>query len=122
MSTSLPVITKVTNAEHLRVILANNPGVVIIKFGAKWCGPCKTIDADVDKMFSILPPSVQSVKLDIDENNEIYSFLKAKRMVNGVPVILSYKKGNEHYVPNDIVVGADKYQLKAFFERSIESI
>jgi len=118
MSSGLPVITKVNSVEQFRDILANNPGIILLKFGATWCGPCKQIDADVKHVFSKMPATVQCMMLDIDESIEIYSFLKNKRMINGVPVLLCYKKGNMHYVPNDIVVGANKDQIAGFFERS----
>ena len=117
MSSGLPIIHKVESIDRFKEILANNPGLVIVKFGAKWCGPCKTIEADVNDIFSKMPPTVQCIKLDIDESFEIYSFLKAKRMVNGVPVILCYKKGNFSYIPNETVVGANKGQLIYFFEK-----
>jgi hypothetical protein len=38
---------------------------------------------------------ITSAIIDIDDNFEIYAFLKSKKMVNGVPVILCYKKGNQ---------------------------
>jgi hypothetical protein len=38
-------------------------------------------------------------------------------MVNGVPVLLCYKKGNTGYIPDDSVTGADPVALDAFFKR-----
>jgi hypothetical protein len=38
-------------------------------------------------------------------------------MVNGIPVILMYKKGNTSFTPDDSVTGADPTQLDAFFKR-----
>jgi thiol-disulfide isomerase/thioredoxin len=113
----LPLIKKVESVERFREILANNPGLVIVKFGATWCGPCKKIDPDVNDIFSKMPATVQCVMLDIDESIEIYSFLKSKRRVNGVPVLLCYQKGNLNYIPDETVVGANKDQLMSFFER-----
>ena len=113
----LPIIKKVESVERFRDILVNNPGIVIVKFGATWCGPCRKIDPDVNDIFSKMPATAQCIILDIDESIEIYSFLKSKRMINGVPVLLCYKKGNVNYIPNDIVVGANKDQLMMFFDR-----
>jgi thioredoxin 1 len=113
----LPLIKKVESVDRFREILANNPGLVIVKFGATWCGPCKKIDPDVNEIFSKMPATIQCVMLDIDESIEIYSFLKSKRRVNGVPVLLCYQKGNLNYIPDETVVGANKDQLMLFFER-----
>ena len=38
-------------------------------------------------------------------------------MVNGIPVILCYKKGNVTYIPDDSVTGADPTKLAEFFKR-----
>ena len=38
-------------------------------------------------------------------------------MVNGIPVILCYKKGNTGFIPDDSITGADPGALDAFFKR-----
>jgi hypothetical protein len=38
-------------------------------------------------------------------------------MVNGIPVILMYKRGNVSFIPDDSVTGADPGALDAFFKR-----
>ena len=98
--------------------LQENQGLFIIKFGAEWCGPCKKVDPLIYEYFTQIQSSnVQCAIIDIDESFEIYAFLKSKKMVNGVPVILAYRKGNVSYVPDEIVVGADENQIHLFFER-----
>ena len=37
-------------------------------------------------------------------------------MVNGIPVMLCYKKGNLTWIPDNTVVGANEKQLDVFFE------
>jgi hypothetical protein len=61
--------------------------------------------------------NIQCAIIDIDKCFDVYSYLKSKRMVNGVPVILCYKKGNNNFAPDDIVVGADKNKINEFFIR-----
>ena len=46
-------------------------------------------------------------------------FLKGKRMINGIPTILCYKKGNIEYAPDDSFVGADLNALDSFFKRCV---
>jgi thiol-disulfide isomerase/thioredoxin len=36
-------------------MLKLNPGVFIFKFGAEWCGPCKTIKKYIDNVSLVLP-------------------------------------------------------------------
>jgi len=103
--------------------LQNNKGLFIIKFGAEWCGPCKKIDPLVNDWFTkIQGPRVQCAMIDIDESFDIYAFLKSKKMVNGIPVILCYERGNISYVPDDVIIGADENQVNAFFERCFQKL
>jgi thioredoxin 1 len=99
-------------------LLQANKGLLIIKFGAEWCGPCKKIDPLVYDWMNKLSTNanIQCAIIDIDDNFEIYAFLKSKKMVNGVPVILCYKKGNISWIPDKAVVGADERQVNIFFQ------
>jgi thiol-disulfide isomerase/thioredoxin len=112
----LPVITKINDRTHFAQLLQCNPGIFIIKFGAEWCGPCKTIEQDVINYFNQMPDSVQGAIIDVDESFDVYAFLKNKKMIGGIPAILAYYKGNLNYIPNDSIMGSDKKQLKTFFE------
>ena len=109
------VITEMTK-ESFAELLKQNQGALIIKFGAEWCGPCKKIDPLVYKWMGQPKPNMTYAIIDIDDNFEIYAFLKSKKMVNGVPVILCYKKGNLTWIPDHTVIGADESQINIFFQ------
>jgi thioredoxin 1 len=115
------VITEMSKASFSQ-LLQTNKGILIIKFGAEWCGPCKKIDPLVYEWMNKLSiqSNVQCAIIDIDDNFEIYAFLKSKKMVNGVPVILCYKKGNVTWVPDKAIVGADEKQVNLFFQECIQ--
>ena len=116
MTEQVEILTEL-NKESFAQILANNPGVFIVKFGAEWCGPCKLIESLVEERMKTLSNKAKCAIIDIDDNFEIYAALKSKRVVNGIPVILCYKKGNLTHVPSDVIVGADKIQINTFFNR-----
>jgi thiol-disulfide isomerase/thioredoxin len=113
----LPIITKIENLTVFKQCLNDNPGYFIIKFGADWCGPCKKIEGHVLNCMSQSPNNVQCAIIDVDQAFELYGFLKTKKMVNGIPVILAYKQGNVHYVPDDCAIGSDVNQISALFTR-----
>jgi thiol-disulfide isomerase/thioredoxin len=98
-------------------LLLQNPGHVVIKFGAEWCGPCKKIESLVDQWFSAMPESVSTHIVDIDESFELYALLKTKRQINGIPAILCYKQGNTDIIPDYGVAGSDVNQIGIFFQR-----
>ena len=118
--TTLPIIYNILIKSVFAQLLQNNPGVLIIKFGAEWCGPCKKIEHLVNCCMGQMPNTIQCVMVDVDESIEIYGFLKTKKMINGIPAILAYYAGNLNYIPDDAVIGADEAQVKMFFERCLE--
>jgi len=111
------VITRLDKLQDLVQCLQNNPGVFIMKLGAEWCGPCKRIEGLVKSCMDQAPENTQCAVIDVDESFEIYSFMKKHRVINGIPAILCYRKGNVNYIPDDIVIGSDQNQVISFFKR-----
>uniref|UniRef100_A0A6C0E7S0 Thioredoxin domain-containing protein n=1 Tax=viral metagenome TaxID=1070528 RepID=A0A6C0E7S0_9ZZZZ len=111
------IISVFENRQDFFNLLKVNPGLVIIKFGATWCGPCKKIKHVVDGFFATSPDNVICADVDVDESFDLYGFFKSKKMVNGIPVMLCYIKGNETFIPDDSVTGIDPGALDAFFKR-----
>jgi thioredoxin 1 len=111
------VISVFKSRDEFTELLKVNPGLVIVKFGATWCGPCKRIAHIVEAFYASSPPNVVCADIDVDESFDLYSFMKHKRMVNGVPVMLCYKRGNLGFAPDDSVTGAAPNDLDAFFKR-----
>jgi len=111
------IITHIPNINTFYDYLVNNQGIIIVKFGAEWCQPCKRIDKLVHDSMFFMPDNVQNMILNIDESFELYAYLKNKKMVNGIPALLCFYKGNHTFIPDDSVSGADASQINAFFTR-----
>jgi thiol-disulfide isomerase/thioredoxin len=102
-------------------LLKTNPGVFIFKFGAEWCSPCKKIKKFVDKVSLVLPVNTMYIfGVDVDECFDLYAYLKQKKMVSGIPVMLAYKTGNTTYAPDASVSGTDENELKHFFDTCLK--
>lgn len=114
---SKQIISEIDSREAFFRLLQNNPGLIVIKLGATWCGPCKTVEPLVHGFFASSPPEVVCADIDVDKSFNFYSFLKSKKMVNGIPALLCYKKGNATYIPDDVVTGSDINGLHQFFTR-----
>ena len=114
---SKQIISEISNRASFFRLLQHNTGIIVIKLGAKWCGPCKTIEHSVHGFFASSPPEVICADIDVDESFDFYSFLKSKKMVNGIPVLLCYKKNNNTFIPDDIYTGSEPTGLHQFFIR-----
>jgi thiol-disulfide isomerase/thioredoxin len=89
---------------------------VYVDVSATWCGPCKKIEPLVKDLMSKIPTDqIQCAIIDVDESFELYALLKSKRMVNGIPAILAYDKGNVTYIPDRSMAGTDPNQIVEFF-------
>ena len=71
----MPIITKIANAQALSDLLQVNPGLILIKLGATWCGPCKKIEPLVISWLNQMPEQVQIALIDIDDNIIIFKEL-----------------------------------------------
>ena len=96
--------------------------IIIVKFTADWCKPCKKIQPLVNENFNKLDDTFVIFEIDIDETMELYYALKTKKMVNGIPSILAYygkekRDMNYWYIPSDSVIGADEKEVQLFFDR-----
>ena len=111
------IVSSFSSRQDFISLLEKNPGLVILKLGATWCGPCKKIKPVVDAFYASSPDSVICCDVDVDESFDLYAYLKSKKMVNGVPVMMCYKKGNVSFIPDDSITGADPVELDKFFKR-----
>jgi thiol-disulfide isomerase/thioredoxin len=114
------VITELNVAQlrSIQAMLKNQ--VMVIKFGAEWCGPCKTIAPAYQEFVLNCPINIVCADIDVDENLDLYASLKKQKMVKGIPVFLAFWGGVKRdawYIPDDSVVGADPAAVNDFFLR-----
>lgn len=116
------IITYFKDRQEFSKLLEKNPGIIILKLGATWCGPCKKIKNVVDVFYMSSPDNVVCCDVDVDESFDLYAYLKNKKMVNGIPAMLRWNKGNTSFIPDDSVTGANPKDLDNFFRRCGNSI
>jgi thioredoxin-like negative regulator of GroEL len=114
------VITHLTPADLQALQTQAKRTIIIIKFGATWCNPCKRIAPICEEWLATCPPNILYADIDIDESLDLYMALKNKKMLKGVPTLLAYNTGvaRDHwYIPDDSVQGGDVDAVTAFFKR-----
>lgn len=99
-----------TREEFKELVQGNLDKVVILKASATWCGPCKRIKDGFMQLFNSLPDNVIFVDLDIDEADDIASFLKIKK----VPTMMNFVGGR----PMDVLASGNMDEVKMFFDKT----
>lgn len=80
---------------------------VIIKFSAKWCGPCKAISPAYNSLAKEFP-NIVFHEVDVDEHEEFAQ----EYNITGMPTFIFLYKSNEI----NRLTGADKNKLQTFVE------
>lgn len=117
----MPVTEKgeITDITNLQKRLNENQNIILLKFSADWCGPCKKIAPIVDHWKNALPETVDFYEIDIDESINLYSFFKNKKMLAGIPSLMCWRSGNVTTIPDYNVNNSDPDQVNGFF-RTVE--
>ena len=67
--------------------------VVVVKYGARWCAPCKALAPAFEAVAGLFP-SMRFESIDIENPESQYSpALEQVRAVNTLPTIMVFKNG-----------------------------
>ncbi len=67
----------------------DQPMPVVVKFGADWCGPCRSMDKVLTRYSGQSGGSVRVVRVNIDERPDLASHYN----VRGIPKTILFKHG-----------------------------
>ena len=89
---------KVVTDETFEQIVLNSERPIIVDFWATWCGPCRMVAPELDKIAAKYADSLDVVKMDVDANPGVSQALQ----IMTLPTIAFFRPGQ----PPIAVVGA----------------
>uniref|UniRef100_A0A7S1QTT2 Thioredoxin domain-containing protein n=1 Tax=Neobodo designis TaxID=312471 RepID=A0A7S1QTT2_NEODS len=99
-------VIEVRSAAELKSLVAARPKVVV-DFYADWCGPCKMIAPELDRLAKE-NPHVKVIKIDVDAEEDLAQALGIEAM----PTFIKFIGGDK----KDVVQGANKAALAGLFK------
>ena len=89
---------KVVTDETFEQVVLNSERPIIVDFWATWCGPCRTVAPELEKIAAKYADSLDVVKMDVDANPGVSQALQ----IMTLPTIAFFRPGQ----PPMAVVGA----------------
>ncbi|SDJ23511.1 thioredoxin 1 [Nonomuraea maritima] len=75
--------------ESFEADVLGKDGIVVVDFWAKWCGPCRQMAPELEKLQAAYATRIDVLKLDIEENPRM-----AERYgVTSIPMLNVYRDG-----------------------------
>ena len=62
---------------------------LLVDFFATWCGPCRMMAPELDKLKQLMGDSIRIIKVDVDKNQQAAMAYR----VSGVPTLILFRKG-----------------------------
>ena len=119
-------MSEIINEEVLRTKVSKlqPKELIVLKFTADWCGPCKKIKDICLDFQKTKPASIQYYEIDIDESIELYMKMKKMKMLNGIPGLLAYTNSiKDHwYIPDKCHLGSDRDGALLFFNECLKYV
>jgi thioredoxin 1 len=85
MSAAMEVTSSTWEAE-----VAGSDTPVVVDFWAPWCGPCRMVAPEIDKLAARFGSAVKFVKVNIDDNSE----LAIKYGIMSIPTVAKFVGGS----------------------------
>jgi len=106
-------IKKINSLEEYDEFVNAPDTLNIVKVGASFCGPCRTLEQTIREL---APEEVSGVLLgEIDADDEWAEDKIAELKIRGIPVMLAFKGGEEK---ERVQGGMTKVALTEFIERN----
>ena len=82
---------KVATDANFEELVLNSERPVVVDFWATWCGPCKMVAPEMEKLAAKYDGTVQVVKVDVDANPGLSQAFN----ILSIPTIAFFRQGHQ---------------------------
>lgn len=94
--------------QNFETLVLQNDKPVVVDFWAAWCGPCKMVAPEIDRLATKYEGVVDVVKVDVDANPQLSQMFG----IMSIPTIACFKPGQQ---PQGVVGFKPMEQLEEAF-------
>jgi len=106
---------KVATDSNFQELVLGSDKPVVVDFWATWCGPCRMVAPEMEKLAAKYDGTIQVVKVDVDAN----PMLSQAFQIMSIPTIAFFRPGTDEsgkpYTPQGVVGFRPLDQLEAQF-------
>jgi thioredoxin len=106
---------KVATDSNFQELVLGSDKPVVVDFWATWCGPCRMVAPEMEKLAAKYDGTIQVVKVDVDAN----PMLSQAFNIMSIPTIAFFRPGADEsgkpYTPQGVVGFRPLEQLEAQF-------
>lgn len=66
-----PQQTEPPDDDWFQRTVVDQPGLVVVKFGAEWCGPCRMLDPELTRLANSLGSRGSVVRINVDQHRDL---------------------------------------------------
>ena len=81
----------ITSKEDFDELLRDSPSPVLVDFWAAWCGPCRAVAPELEKIAGKRGPDIIVAKVDTDALPDV----AARYGIQSIPTMIVFRGGNE---------------------------
>lgn len=100
----------IANNEELKSYLLTADKLLILKFYADWCNPCRLLSTQLDDVLPSYEDKMQIASIDVDKFKDLPKELE----IRGIPVLVFYKNGE--FLGKHVGL-LNRYELKNLLEK-----
>jgi len=105
-------VVEVPDAESFRAMVSEVPCPVFVDFWAPWCGPCRSVAPEVERLAGLMGGEALIVKVDTEALPKVAS----EHRIQSIPTFVLFQRGAEVARTSGAMPAL---RLKSFIQQSI---